>query len=712
MFSKKYIKKIKIGSKEWLDIKNIDFDENFYLDKNNKKGNYRLFFLNNDNRKKLKIDSNYELKNINYFNLREYQKEALEHILLNRRISLNLPVRFGKSYLSVAAILNNKENTIFFVDKNMIENIKNIFLSLNEENIFIFHGNKNRNIFEDLNDKNYKIIITTEETFISRCEKEKEESNFFKNMKFIKNIVVDEFHSFLKSGDMRYKKFKKIFHDYLKNLDLIILISATPINEKIIDIFKAINILDYEFTPSDWVKKCTKYDNFSRKINIKNHICLNGILNEVLYRWEGFNPVKSLKIIDKYIEQNEKVYEHINNENNNNIIKQKIIDDIRIYDDNEKHLPMKIEKAIEIIKENNFKKIVIFTKFKKSQEKIICDLENKGIISKYINSDISISKRSKIINEFQNSSNLNTIIVQIDTAIGITLDKANLAIVICDEYEPQKYHQALGRIVSSDIMSLELKYVYWIYDKKHNSKNALGIKIKEISKYGIDYDVDDDEKILIICESSSDIKFIKNLLYENIDNCEFCNKNKFSINEGNIRFLSELKFNYLVICDNDQIKEDLKLEKNKANYLTYNDLFDVDNEFRNIEEIINKLGGYDDQIIKLIKNCEYEKDTKYKELINLSVNNEKETDVKKTYLEFMNSYLKNENYKDDIENIYKNIKKLWSSDINKSHGKKIKNIIKSYFMDNINPDFFLKYSKEVTRNLCQKIIEIKNNKNI
>lgn len=50
----------------------------------------------------------------------------------------------------------------------MIEEFKNIFYEHGEENVFIYYKNENNNIFNELNSSSYKIIITTEETFITR----------------------------------------------------------------------------------------------------------------------------------------------------------------------------------------------------------------------------------------------------------------------------------------------------------------------------------------------------------------------------------------------------------------------------------------------------------------------------------------------------------------------------------------------------------------
>lgn len=711
MFQKKYIKKIDINSNEWEQFKNIKFDKSFYYDKttseNGFEKTYRYFFLNSDNRKKLNIKEN-TITELNYFQLKNYQKRALDYIMVNRRVSLNLPVRFGKSYLAISAILNNKENSILFVDTNMLEKIKNIFEDHGEKNVFIFHNDKNKNIFDEINETSYKIIITTEETFISRFKLEtKNPTSLSNKLSLFKNIIIDEFHNFIKIGDKRFKDFSKIIKKFFKNIDLFILLSATPINENPLNIFKAIQLLDNEFIPSDWKKECAKYiKNYhgGGEYEIKDNKFIRGILEEFLYLEKEINPFDFLIIEKIEINQNDEINKKIKN-TKNNINKQQIADDYRVVKDcksfqKESTIPEKNKKAIEIIKQNPGKKIVVISYFKESQKLFIEDLKNNSLIGDYINGDKK-RERENIIDKFQ-KGNLNIISIQKDTAIGITLDAADLAIIICSEYEPQKFYQAIGRIVSTDLNNPVLKKIYWIYDEEFNSNEALNSKIEKISSLGVNYSFTEKENKIIFCESGSDINFIKRFLNGNYKKIKLIPKNELSFNKDFLIDLNTLNLNYVFICDNDQIVNDLKLKENNIKHLTYNKLFNVNDNLDNIEKILNHLGVYNMDKMNLIENCN-EKNNSFINIIN-NLKNEKVIENKIKIIEselryFLNTFLKCNEDKILIDYICeKIIDRLRKEKIQKPTTF-ILSVIKTVFMENISDEFIEEYKIEVQQKL-------------
>lgn len=709
--SKKYIKKIEINSEEWKLYKNNDFDTNFYYDKKSKNKTYRYFYLNQQNRNVFNIKNNYsnDFKNIDYYMLRDYQKDALDYILKNRKIILNLPVRFGKSYLAVAAILNNKKNTIIFVDPNMIEEFKNIFSKHCEDNVFVYYGEQNRGIFNELNNLNYKIIITTEETFIHRVNNDGIDDIGLKNMRLIENIIVDEYHSFIKMGDKRYKSFKKIINKRFKNIDIFMLMSATPTNENIYNIFYPIGLLDKDFKLSDWREKCFLYtkDLYGGSHYTLNNIdCLKGIINDSLYAWDKLDPFISLQIKEIIIDQPLKIRLGIDREINI-IKKQKINDDHRLTENIKSNcLPEKIKKAISILKSEEIKnkKIVIFTYFKESQINLVEDLKKENIKSEYINSDVTYKKRLKIIDEFQ-SKNLNVIIIEIKTAIGITLDKADIAIIICDEYEIQKYYQALGRIISTNYYDLQFKLVYLIYDKYQNSKDKINNKSNMLKSVGINYLPSENTDVTIYLESTSDLHFIKRLLGNN-DKYKLFNKNNLNFNPKLLSSFEKIGLNYIFICDDDYIVKDMKLDKWKFAFITYSELFGVTNKnFKNIEEILLYLGCYKQWQIEVIKGCKDE-NTHYEEFVasfkNIeSVDDEKNKDK---LAKFLNDYTNENNYKNILDDLYFYIKDAILSNLdNKNFVRRTSNLIKSYFMLKIDDEFIKKYSNLIIDNLNKKI---------
>lgn len=711
---RKYIEKIKEGSNKWELYKNISFDNNFYNDKKTKKGNYRYFYLNKENRDIFNVNNGHnDIENINYYMLRDYQKESLQHILKNRKVILNLPVRFGKTYLSITAVLNNKKNTIFLVDPNMIEEFKNTFSKHGEENVFIYYEDKNKNIFDELNSSNYKIIITTEETFISRIDNEKISKKGLKNLGLIENIVVDEYHNFVKKADKRYKKFKGIIKKYFKNIDIFMLMSATPTNEYIFNVFYSISLLDENFIVTDWLNKCSivTRDHFKKYYRqITNEKCLKGIIEDSLYTWNKMDPFCTLKIQEIFIEHDKETYYSIYKEKNN-IERQKIIDDYRLVNNtSDKELPKKIDRAISILKENKNKKIVVFAYFKESQKFIKEDLKKINIDSEHINSNVSNNKRLKIIDEFQNG-NLNVVVVEIKTAVGITLDKADIAIMICDEYEPQKYYQALGRIISTDYSNPTLKNIYWIYDKNINSKQKIEQKINILERFGISYSPFNECDVWVYFESESDKKLFEKIIGYS-KKYKLFNRNKSKFNPDILSAYEQMGLNYIFICDNDKIVYDYKLVKRNLKFITYNELFGIKEceGCKNIEDILLLLNCYKKWQINIIKNCDEKICNNYKEFIYSFENIEKINDKnsKNKLINFLDCFVDKNIYNEFVDDMYVYIRNaiLFYLNVEKPF-KKIKNIIKSYFMEKIDNKYIKEFSKLVIANLEKKLEEYK-----
>ena len=172
----------------------------------------------------------------------------MDYILTNKKVILNLPIRYGKTHISISSILNGKGSSIFFVDRNMIHTFEK---TLKEDykcnNIAIYHG-KNKDALKELDSNNESIIISTEETFSKRYLTLSPEEK--KNLKLIRNIAFDEFHSFMKVKNKTFKIFQGVFKECFSNIDLLILLSASPTNEKIHNIFKSLNLIDKNFVPS------------------------------------------------------------------------------------------------------------------------------------------------------------------------------------------------------------------------------------------------------------------------------------------------------------------------------------------------------------------------------------------------------------------------------------------------------------------------------
>lgn len=693
-----FIKKIALDSKEWKNIEN-KLDDNF-VHKNKKEA---YVFLTNSHKNIFNVPINNKKYDLDYSLLKEYQYKVLDYIFKKRKVCLNLPIRFGKKYLALSAIKNNEKNSIFFVDKNMLEEFKNA--AINEfqiKDVFIYHEKQNDNIFLKIDENSRIVIITTEETFLRRFK------NFNETIKskfqFIENVIIDEFHNFIKIKDKRYNEFEKILKEYFLKLDLFLLFSATPTNENMRNIFKIMKLIDQNFYPTHWEdkfyeKKITRYKGNNKKIEyeIKDKQNLKIMVGQCLYKYDYINPFFTLIFRKIKINVNEKLKKYLSNKEKNVIYKQKIQDDYRMtnlkYVLNLKHIPEKNEEAIKIIKENSDKKIVIFCHFKEAQKNLKEDLKDYCFDSEIINSDISIKNRNKIVKNFQ-EGNLNILILQKDTAIGITLDKANFAIFICSEYSPQKFYQALGRIVTTNLENItenDYKDVYYIYNDDEKSLKKVRNKNLQIEEFGLYYSYLDLSNTHIICESNTDIKFIKKLLGNYSNDLYFFDKNSISLNNKSLKTIDYIfqskNIKYLFICDNDKIISDYKFNENNINYLTFNQLFNIENTFKRIEEILIDLKIYGE---------------KEKNIINIMDKQKKHLENEKSFDLFLDNIMKLAN--DYDENLAKEIQeKISISKFNKADFGNLYCIIKSFFMDKINFYSLENYTKSAKENLLKKI---------
>lgn len=691
--------------KNKTEIKNWDsLDKDFYFET---PGGKVSVFLTKEHKKLLDIKEHFyssiKKEDINYYRLRDYQRKPLEYIFKHNKVILNLPIRYGKTYISISAALNCNGNKMFFLDKNMLlkfkEIIKNDFDYGDE--VFIMHDKENKDFFKG--DHDNFILLTTEETFLSWQKDFNDQEN--KKLKTINFLAIDEYHNFIKKSDKRFKSLELLFKKGILNPDILIFLSASPTNEKISNSFRVMKLIDKDFMPTNWESKYYdiprrgRFRMEERKVKKSTKGKFKIMLQQVFYFDEKMiNPFHSLIFQRIYVEQDEELIEIQKNEPNNSY-KQMISDDYRIFRKTKnmlKGIPKKTIKAIEIIEKNKNKKIVVITHFRDAQSKLKKDFINANIKSEIINGSTSIKKRAEHVEAFQ-KGDLNVIIIQKDTAIGITLDNADLSIIISSTYQPQVFYQAAGRLVCSDINNLNLKDVYWVLDNfDEEAKDSLHDKQLELFSFGFDYLPSDEKNQKIICESNTDSIFLKRILYPELE-IKFFNINNYSLNSKSIKLFCEMLNDYLFVVDNDDIISNLKLKENGINYITFNKLLGVSVDLKTIEDILEHEGIYS---IKTISD------------INLFKNHNKDGSILKSiYEQYSGKEMEKEELKDEIIK-YRNklnlscpdkidlIESFICEEMAKLEDKFIlsrkiinkfsfiSNYIKSWYMDDIDNDYF------------------------
>jgi SNF2 family DNA or RNA helicase len=107
----------------------------------------------------------------------------------------------------------------------------------------------------------------------------------------------------------------------------------------------------------------------------------------------------------------------------------------------------KIEKLLEIIKNNPTSKIVIFSHFISMMEIIRRDFNNQGIYLEYINGSTPEQKRKELIRNFKENHRVQVLLISIKVGgFGLNLTEANIVIILEPWWNPAIEDQAVDRV--------------------------------------------------------------------------------------------------------------------------------------------------------------------------------------------------------------------------------------------------------------------------
>ena len=255
---------------------------------------------------------------------------------------------------------------------------------------------------------------------------------------------------------------------------------------------------------------------------------------------------------------------------------------------------------------------IVFSKYKNNQLFFKDKLENLNIDVVIINGDtkLNLQKDKKI-------SSAKIILFQIDKAEAIDIPWINNAIYTYIPDHVNKLKQSIGRIFPIE----ESKKYNWmsswiIYNEKYEvnkylffeqslKKHLYAVPLKIINKYNY------------IFESNSDKVFFDK--YITTEHKSF-NKQELNISKNVLKALHNVSNveKFFVVGDNDKLKSDLDYEK----YITFNQLFNVPDNFSTLEEILKELKIIDDVEFNALTNNEIIKS------INHSFNDSKGNDFK------------------------------------------------------------------------------------
>lgn len=497
--------------------------------------------------------------------LYERQVEPLQRALNLGGGILSLPMRFGKTAISIGFAINDlNARSFMFVDPQKLDDFKNMAIDtfgLNENEIIIIHKEQaGKNFEENLNkfrDGNYKIALATVNMARDLITQNIE------SFSTVDNIIFDEFHSFISNTkNVTFQSLIKVKNEYDKIKFL--LLSATPIGYKnSINLLELSKLFDKNMYPSPWgnifFEKYNSYNKDKRRELLTENVEFFKMwLSYIMLDFEvDYNPYENLFPLKVKLEPNEKLYDWLNDHLKNNSA-------------------------------NKLKTIIICYEVENIKN-LSESLKKDGIDNFFVNGSVNYDNRNKIYDEF-NNGDLNVIILQQNISRGISLSKADETIIYDTNNSLRDLFQAVGRMIPTEEHSNECKIVRVpiAHDKENEFVRSTQKErdFRTLDPNGINYPIIYDAKTsyyFVIVESGSD----KNL-YEKIvsylkkdsssPSYEFIQKNKLWKDKKTAKQLGE----YL----NDWIN---KLSKTGAENITIFSIGDMDDGTVHDQKGINRV---------------------------------------------------------------------------------------------------------------------------
>ncbi len=407
------------------------------------------------NQIKLANKSNIKIKGIRG-KLYEFQKIAVEFLMFNNgRGMLAYDVGLGKTLISLTFVVNaNKKKTLIISPASVKYAWQNEANKWTKLKSFVINSNKSF----DINDyqKNDLIILNYDIL--------KKYFDLLNSLHF-DCLILDE-SSYVKNPKaIRSKLTKKIS----QNINSVILLTATPILAKPIELYQQLNIID----PDVW----NNYYSYAKRYaamwqapwgmdvsGASNIPELKKRINKYIFRKRKQEVLKELpdkNFIDIPIELNKEIKEKYKLLENSFIdylreIKRKNNDEIRKSMQAQALVKLgelrqltslaKINQAKEIIQNiiDANEKIVVFSVYQQPLINLQSIFKKESVI---LTGSISINKRQMAIDKFQNDDKIKVFLGGMLSAnVGITLTAASNILFIDMDWTPSNMYQAIGRL--------------------------------------------------------------------------------------------------------------------------------------------------------------------------------------------------------------------------------------------------------------------------
>ena len=410
-------------------------------------------YINNVIKKFEKNNEKYEIPN-NLINvLRDYQVEGYNFFSTLSNFGfggiLADEMGLGKTIQTLAFLSSRKDKkSIVITPTSLIFNWKNEFEKFAPEiRLGIAYGSKSTRdkIIENINE--YDVILTSYSTYRNDIEKYEDMSFDF--------CIIDEAQNIKNPDSIISKSIKKI------NAKVRFALTGTPLENNLLELWSI-----FDFIMPGYLYNKKKFEKIFSN-NQKNINDLKQLIKPFMLRRTKKEVIEELpdKIEQKFFVEMEKEHKRVyksfvnlikrriieNNEDNMTVFSYltklrqlSIAPEVIVKNYNGKN--SKLDMLINIIKENNDRKILVFSQFTKVLNLIGNRLECENISFSYIDGKTDAKKRLQLVEEFNNTDKNRVFLISLKAGgIGLNLTSASMVIHFDPWWNPAVEDQASDR---------------------------------------------------------------------------------------------------------------------------------------------------------------------------------------------------------------------------------------------------------------------------
>ena len=355
----------------------------------------------------------------------------------------------GKTIQTLAFLSSRKDKkSIVITPTSLIFNWKNEFEKFAPEiRLGIAYGSKSTRdkIIENINE--YDVILTSYSTYRNDIEKYEDMSFDF--------CIIDEAQNIKNPDSIISKSIKKI------NAKVRFALTGTPLENNLLELWSI-----FDFIMPGYLYNKKKFEKIFSN-NQKNINDLKQLIKPFMLRRTKKEVIEELpdKIEQKFFVEMEKEHKRVyksfvnlikrriieNNEDNMTVFSYltklrqlSIAPEIIVKNYNGKN--SKLDMLINIIKENNDRKILVFSQFTKVLNLIGNRLECENISFSYIDGKTDAKKRLQLVEEFNNTDKNRVFLISLKAGgIGLNLTSASMVIHFDPWWNPAVEDQASDR---------------------------------------------------------------------------------------------------------------------------------------------------------------------------------------------------------------------------------------------------------------------------